>query len=179
MQEDDEERQQGEKICAAQEIYRLSTAERIKMALNGSREARSILIRDPNRDVAHAVLSSPRVCDAEIEAISSMRGASSAVLRVIGRDRDWPKRYGVRLNLACNPRTPLEVAIGLVSGLKKQDLRRLARDRNLPEQVRSEALKLLREDDGGEAAEAPVPKAPRGPESIPPASGAAELRDED
>jgi hypothetical protein len=62
----EEERQQTEKVNAVQKIYRLNTAEKIITALKGSREERSILIRDPNRIVSTAVLGSPRITEAEI-----------------------------------------------------------------------------------------------------------------
>src|SRR5262245_24562043 len=55
----EEDRQKVEKVSAVQKIYRLNTAEKIITALKGSREERSILIRDPNRLVATAVLGSP------------------------------------------------------------------------------------------------------------------------
>jgi hypothetical protein len=72
----EEERQQSEKVSAVQKIYRLNTAEKLITALKGSREERSILIRDPNRLVATAVLGSPRITEAEIESISAMKSVS-------------------------------------------------------------------------------------------------------
>jgi len=60
-------RQQTEKVSAVQKIYRLNTAEKLITALKGTREERSILIRDPNRLVATAVLGSPRITEAEMK----------------------------------------------------------------------------------------------------------------
>ena len=99
-----EDRQKPEKVRVVQRIYRLKTAERIVTALKGSREERAILIRDPNRLVATAVLGSPRITEAEIESISAMTDVSDEILRTIGNHGEWTKRYTVLDNLARNPR---------------------------------------------------------------------------
>jgi hypothetical protein len=140
----DEERQQTEKVSAVQKIYRLNTAEKLITALKGSREERSILIRDPNRLVATAVLGSPRLTDPEIEAISAMKGVSDEILRKIGHHREWTKRYAVCKNLVCNPRTPIGIALTLVPRLSPRDIKGLSVDRNVPEPVRKQAQKFLK-----------------------------------
>jgi hypothetical protein len=140
----DEERQQTEKVSAVQKIYRLNTAEKLITALKGSREERAILIRDPNRLVATAVLGSPRLTDPEIEAISAMKGVSDEILRKIGHHREWTKRYAVCKNLVCNPRTPIGIALTLVPRLSPRDIKGLSVDRNVPEPVRKQAQKFLK-----------------------------------
>ena len=84
----DEERKETEKVSAVQKLYRLNTAEKTIAALKGSREERAILVRDPNRIVAAAVLSSPKVTDGEIEAFAAMKNVSDQVLRTIGHDKE-------------------------------------------------------------------------------------------
>ena len=135
----EEERQQTEKVSAVQKIYRLNTAEKLITALKGSREERAILIRDPNRLVATAVLGSPRLTDPEIEAISGMKSVSDEILRKIGHHREWTKRYAVCKNLVCNPRTPIGMALTLVPRLSPRDIKGIAVDRNVPEPVRKQA----------------------------------------
>ena len=61
----EEEQGQEEKVSAVQRLYRLNTAEKVVTALKGNREERAVLVRDPNRIVATAVLGSPRLTDAE------------------------------------------------------------------------------------------------------------------
>ena len=93
----EEERDQTEKVSAVQKIYRLNTAEKLITALKGSREERAILIRDPNRLVATAVLGSPRLTEAEVESISGMKSVSDEILREIGHHREWTKTlHGVQ-----------------------------------------------------------------------------------
>ena len=77
----EDERQQTEKVSAVQKIYRLNTAEKVITALKGTREERAILVRDPNRLVSSAVLGSPRLTDAEIEAFAAMKNVSDEILR--------------------------------------------------------------------------------------------------
>jgi len=118
----DEERQQSEKVSAVQKLYRLNTAEKVITALKGTREERAILVRDPNRIVAAAVLGSPRLTNMEVEGFAAMKNVSEDILRYIGKRRDWTKRVGVRANLVRNPRTPLDVSLGLVAMLNPRDL---------------------------------------------------------
>ena len=140
----EEDRQKTEKVSAVQKIYRLNTAEKLITALKGSREERAILIRDPNRLVATAVLGSPRLTDPEIEAISGMKSVSDEILRKIGHHREWTKRYAVCKNLVCNPRTPIGIALTLVPRLSPRDIKGISVDRNVPEPVRKQAQKFVR-----------------------------------
>jgi len=140
----EEERQQTEKVNTVQKIYRLNTAEKLITALKGTREERAILIRDPNRLVATAVLGSPRITEPEIEAISAMKAVSDEILRKIGNHREWTKRYSVIKNLVCNPRTPIGIALSLVPRLNPRDVKGIAVDRNVPEPVRIQAQKFVK-----------------------------------
>jgi hypothetical protein len=140
----EEDRQKTEKVSAVQKIYRSNTAEKLITALKGSREERSILIRDPNRLVATAVLGSPRITEAEIESISAMKSVSDEILRTIGNHREWTKRYTVLNNLVRNPRTPVGIALSMVPRLNPRDIKGIAVDRNVPEPVRKQAQKFVK-----------------------------------
>jgi hypothetical protein len=140
----EEERDQVEKVSAVQKIYRLNVAEKIITAIKGTREERAILIRDPNRLVAAAVLGSPQLTDPEVEAMSAMKNVSDDVLRKIGNHREWTKRYQVISNLVKNPRTPIAVSMGLVSRMNPREMKSLSVDRNVPEAVRKQAQKFVR-----------------------------------
>jgi hypothetical protein len=144
----DEERAQSEKVSAVQKLYRLNTAEKVITALKGTREERAILVRDPNRIVATAVLGSPKVTDAEIESFAAMKNVSDEILRQIGRHRDWQKRYGVISNLVRNPRTPIAISLGMVSRLNPRDIKSVAVDKNVPEAIRKQAQRFVRTPQG-------------------------------
>ncbi len=125
--------------------------ERLKAATKGTREMRSILIRDPNKMIAAAVLSSPKLSLPEVESISRMTNVSDEVLRIIGNNRAWIKSYGVVLGLVKNPKTPLTMSMNLMARLTDRDLGQLSVDRNVPEPLRIAARKKVVSNTSGRA----------------------------
>lgn len=121
----------------------LSVLERMKLAMKGTREQRAVLVRDSNKLVASAVLSSPKVNEAEIEAFTKMGNVSEDVLRIIGSNRSWTKNYGVILGLCKHPKTPPAIAMSFVQRLNEKDLKTLTTDRNAKEGLRLLAKKML------------------------------------
>ncbi|HEX7484852.1 MAG TPA: hypothetical protein VF332_01770 [Vicinamibacterales bacterium] len=126
----------------AQRLSMLTVAERIKVAMQGNREERMVLVRDPNRLVSSAVLSSPRLTDSEVEAIARMTNVSDDVLRVVGTNRVWTKSYPVVASLTRNAKTPIGIALTLLNRLTERDVKMLSTDRNIPEPVRLAARKI-------------------------------------
>ena len=131
------------RLGAAQRLATLSVADRLKVAMQGSREERGVLIRDSNRLVSSAVLSSPKLSESEVEAIARMTNVSDEVLRIVGTSRAWTKNYQVISALTRNPKTPVGVALTLMSRLIERDLRMLSTDRNVPEPIRLSARRLV------------------------------------
>ena len=119
----------------------LSVMERMKLAMRGTREQRAVLVRDPNRLVASAVLSSPKLTESEVEQIAKMANVSEDVLRVIGANRGWTKNYGVVAGLVRNPKTPVAISLTLLQRVNDRDVKMLAIDRNIPEPLRIAARK--------------------------------------
>lgn len=113
------------------------------MAMLGTREERAVLVRDPNRVVSTAVLSSPKLSDTEIEHFARMTNVAADVLRIIGTNRAWLRHYAVVAALVRNPRTPPAISLGLVPRLQERDLKALAVDRNVPEALRLTVRKAL------------------------------------
>jgi hypothetical protein len=131
-----------ERIALIRRIMLMKVKDRIKLAMKGDREARSILIRDPNKVVATAVINNPRITDQEVEAIAAMRMVSDEVLRLISMNRNWARQYPIIHNLARNPRTPLPTSIGILPRLYTKDLKTLGQNRNVSDAVRRQALRL-------------------------------------
>jgi hypothetical protein len=121
----------------------LPLADRLKLAMKGSREQRAQLIRDHNKMVSTTVLSSPKLTDAEVEAFSRMANVSEDVLRIIGSNRSWLKNYGVVLGLARNPKTPPAMSMQFLHRLAEKDVKTLSIDRNVPETLRIAARRLM------------------------------------
>jgi hypothetical protein len=123
-------------------VSSLSVVERVKLAMKGSREQRAQLIRDTNRMVATAVLSSPKLNDAEIEAFAKMANVSEEVLRMIGTNRSWLKNYAVVHGLVRNPKTPPGISMQLLHRLVDRDVKAVIKDRNVPEVLRTSARRM-------------------------------------
>jgi hypothetical protein len=128
---------------ATQRLAKMSFSERLKAAVKGSREMRSILIRDPNKLIASSVLSSPKLAEPEVEAIAKMQNVSDDVLRIIGSNRAWMKNYAIVHSLAKNSKTPLTLSMSLMQRLNDSDLAKLSVDRNVPEPLRVAARKKV------------------------------------
>ena len=140
---EDEADEHGARDDAPRLLAGLPIQTKIKLASKGSREQRAQLIRDPNKLVAAAVLSSPKLTSAEVESFARMANVSEEVLRVIGTNRGWLKNYGVALGLVKNPKTPLAISMGLLQRIAERDIKMLVVDRNVPEALRLAARKRL------------------------------------
>ena len=134
-----------QKGSALQKISKLDVKGRINLAVKGTKEERSILIRDGTKIVALAVLESPKVTDGEVEKFASQKNVLEAVLRAIPMKRRYMKMYPVVRNLTCNPRTPIDVALGLMKNLLVQDLRHLSGNKEVSDTVRKLALKMFKQ----------------------------------
>lgn len=124
-------------------LANLPVIQRMKLAVKGTREQRGQLIRDSNKLVSVAVLSSPKITEAEIEAYARQANLAEDVLRVIATNRAWLKNYNVVAGLTRNPKTPTALAMGFVQRLNERDLKQLSTDRNASEPVRLAARKYL------------------------------------
>jgi len=126
-----------------QRISSLNVAEKVRLALRGTKEERAILIRDSNRLVAAAVVNSPKITLSEIESIASMRSVDEEVLRLIGTGRDWVQSITVATNLVKNPKTPLAMALKLLPRLSRQQIQHLSRDKNVAEALQRTANRMV------------------------------------
>ena len=133
----------GDQDQAPALISNLPIKKKMKLAFKGTREQRAQLIRDPNRIVAAAVLSSPKLTDAEVEAFAKMANVSDEVLRVIGTNRTWLKNYGTLLGLVRNPKTPPAISMQLLQRVNERDVKMLAFDRSIPEALKLAAKKFV------------------------------------
>lgn len=138
---------EDERQSVFQKISLMSTGERIQLALRGNKEERGILIRDANKLVSRSVLGSPKITEQEIETFSAMKNVGEEILRLIARNRRYAKRYSIVRNLVTNPRTPLEISMGMLNRLLPQHVRFLSMNKNIPEALRKSAIKIVKEKD--------------------------------
>jgi hypothetical protein len=127
-----------------QRLAKMTVAQRVQFAIKGGSDARRTLIRDTNKVVQRAVLQSPRLTDQEVEAFASMSSLTDEILRLIAGNRNFRKNYTVVRNLINNPKAPLDVTMHMLPMLNAIDLKRLTSNKNVPETLRTTAMKLQR-----------------------------------
>jgi hypothetical protein len=130
---------------ALQKIAKLDIKGRIQLGMKGSKEERSLLIRDGTKVVALAVLESPKITDSEVEKFANQKNVLESVLRGISMKRRFIKQYAILRNLTFNPRTPIDVSLGLIKHLLTQDLRSLAGNKEVSDTVRKLATRMFRQ----------------------------------
>ena len=135
--------EEEDRRSVVEKIARLNVAERISLAMKGTREERAILIRDPNKIVGASVLSSPKLSETEVEGIARMATVSEDVLRMVGHSRHWTKNYSIMIALVKNPKTPLAMSMNFLPRVSDKDLRMLSTSRSIPEVLRVSARKRL------------------------------------
>ena len=125
------------------EIAGMNVSQKIKLALRGNRDARTLLARDNNKIIRRFVLNNPMLTEEEIINIARDKNATEEVLRCISERGDWLKSYGVRRALATNPKTPLPIAQKNLSTLLISDLARIAKSKDIPQAVVIQARKMV------------------------------------
>lgn len=130
-------------LSVTQQIQQMTVVQRVRAAMKGTREMRAILVRDPNKLVASAVLSSPKLGMAEVEAFAKMATVGEDVLRAIALNRAWVKNYAVAVGLTRNPKTPVALSLSLLNRLVDRDVKAVSIDRNIPEPLRLAARRKI------------------------------------
>ena len=139
----------AERLSMINRIMKMSVKDRVRLGMKGDREARNVLIRDPNRLVSQSVVQNPRITEQEVEAIAAMRSLSEDILRSIAANRQWSRSYPVMHNLARNPRAPIANVMTILSRLQLRDLVQLSKNRNVSDAVRRQAARLHAARTGG------------------------------
>ncbi len=146
QEEDDEDlTKEGVSLDDRQILKKLSeltVAEKIKLAIKGNREVRTVLIKDPNKLICTAVIKSPKIKDNEVISIAQMRSVHDEILRLIARNPEWTKNYQIKSSLVNNPKCPIPVAVQFIKHLRVNDLGMLSKNRNVSQQVRRFARQL-------------------------------------
>ncbi len=137
--------QEGKRDSVLQKIAKLDVRGRITLAVRGNKEDRSILIRDSTKLVAIAVLESPKITDGEVERFALQKNVLEAVLRAIPMKRRFAKNYSIMRNLVQNPRTPLDLSLGLMKNLLIHDLKNLSGNKEVPDTIRKVALRMFKQ----------------------------------
>ncbi len=104
---------------------------------------RMLGVRDANPLVAVAALSTAGVSDAEIVRIAGLRNVAEDVLREIAINKEWTRHYMVKFNLVANPRTPFGHASKFVLHLRENDIKTLAKSKEVSGAIQTAAKQQL------------------------------------
>ena len=130
------------KLTAYQRIQTMSVAEKIQEALKGSRESRTMLIKDTNKLVSTAVIKSPKITEDEIIKVSASRNVSEEVLRLICMNKEWTRNYQIKLNLVNNSKTPIAVSLRFLPFIRKKDILMISKSKMVSGVIALAAKKL-------------------------------------
>jgi len=124
-------------------LKKMTMGQKVALAVKGNREVRNILIRENNKMLCLKVLENPRLSETDVEAYAKSTNISEDVLRGISNKKEWLKQYPIVRALVFNPKAPLGITLDFVKRLTKKDLEFLAKNRNVPETLRSTARRLF------------------------------------
>jgi len=148
----EERAQEEKKLSITQQMMKLSVAKKIEWAnKKGNREVRTILLRDPNKLVQLAVIQSSRITEGEIAKVALSRTAPQEVLQYIYNNRQLMKNYQIKLNLINNPKTPVGVSMRFLSTLRMAEVKAVAKNKNVPQGLATQAKKLVEKKGGSDA----------------------------
>jgi hypothetical protein len=126
-------------------VRTMTSAEKMRLALVGSAGARALLVRDKNKTVSYAAITSPAMGENEIPAIARSKEVSEEILRTIGNNRTWTKSYEVKMALIFNPRCPVGISLRFVAHLRDSDLKELSRSRGVSQPLKSAAMQRVQQ----------------------------------
>ncbi|MCK5351614.1 hypothetical protein KAJ77_03495, partial [bacterium] len=132
-----------EDLNISQRIQRMNIGQKIKTGMKGDKEARTILIKDTNRDVYMAVLKNPGLKENEIEMLTKNTGTNVEILRAIANNREWVANRNILNGLVMNPKTPVNLSIRFLSRLGRKDIEFIAKSRSLPVALRNNAKRMI------------------------------------
>jgi len=145
MPDDDEAAGELEEdsLSKQQLISVMSVPEKIKMAMTGDKEWRSLLLRDANKLVCTAALKNPRITEGEVAMVAKNKSAADELIRIICLNRDWVKNQEIKKALVEHPKTPAPMAIRWMNFLTEKELKDLAKSRNVPQVISTNARRML------------------------------------
>jgi hypothetical protein len=124
-------------------IQKMSVFQKIKLARLGNREARGLLVRDRNKVVAIAAITNPKITDNEAVGVAQSRNVHDEVLRIVSNNREWTRKYQVKLALAMNPKCAPPTAMKFVNHLHERDLMTIMRSKDVARAIATHARRIL------------------------------------
>lgn len=128
----------------AEALRDMNVGQKIKVAMLGNLEVRKILIKDPRKQIVMAVLGNARITDKEVASIAGDPSSSLDAISFIASNKALSKSYQVKLALVNNPKTPMKTALTLLETIRMNDLKNIAKSRNVSNVIKQRAAKKVK-----------------------------------
>ncbi len=125
-------------------IDEMSMGELTRLAMTGNMEARKLLAHNPKKQIVKAVLANPGITDKEVANLAGSMSTDREVIDKIAGNREMMRSYAIKSALVKNPKTPLRVSLRILDGLRRNDLKQLARSRNIPRPLKIKAQRKMK-----------------------------------
>lgn len=126
-------------------IKGLPVPKKIELATRGNKEVRMILAKDGNKQVARAVVLSPKISDEELITCAQSPIVNEEVLRLIAEDHKMTANRRILTALCNNPRTPVGTVFKFLPRLDLRELKALANNKNVSASVSAQAKRIVRQ----------------------------------
>ncbi len=121
-----------------------SFADKVQLALHGTKDDRAAILRDQNKQLHPFVLKSPLVSPEEVVGWAGNAQMSAEFLKQIAERREWLSRPAIALALARNPKAPAEIGLKALDYVPVEALRQMAKGIGvLPHIVQAARKKIL------------------------------------
>jgi hypothetical protein len=139
----------GEPGYVDREMTARTLGHRKTMARGQNRDVLARLAHDQDPAVVRNLLENPRLTEREVLIAASRRPTDASILEEVFRSRRWSSNRRVRKALALNPYSPPALAAAALTLLTAPELREVAHDSHLRDEVREHARRLLALRAGG------------------------------
>jgi hypothetical protein len=126
-----------------QRLISMGINDKIRLATLGNKEARNLLIKDPNRLVVNAVLGSPKLTEDEVVSFAANKNLAKEVANLIASKKEYVKNYSIRVALVNNPKTAVPTAVKLLQFLLEKDVRNVAKSKGISNIVVAAARRII------------------------------------
>ena len=123
----------------SRELAEVPLGRRRSLARGRDKRLLDELARDSDATVIQNLLQNPQLCEADVVRMAALRPVAATTLVEIHASPRWSSRAAVREALARNPYCPVQIAVHVVGGLPRAELREMIDDSGLQPDVRAEA----------------------------------------
>jgi hypothetical protein len=124
-------------------LHAQQQAQKIQQALHGDKNQRMAILREPNRLFHNYVLKNPQLQLDEVVYIAKLATVSADTLMMIASRREWAERPEIAVAIVRNPKTPVPLAIRMLDHVGIVELRALAKQQSVRDQISRAARKKI------------------------------------